>query len=248
MRERSVARNARLRRLGFEDYSDYISSETWKSIRYRYFASGCSWECPCGVTEHLQLHHLTYDRVGGEELLDDLQPLCGDCHRDAHVLERRGDIGLELTGLYNLEQGRANHAERIRQRALAARAQEEPLREVAHDLERTSAELAEYLTADPRPGAEQHAKGLHRECKVLLRKLYQDLVDAYRTVGAEPEPEDLEALARYQRSGANDGSEDSAALKCDGSMTCTCTKCAAGLASRKAHGVARRNPVPIKQR
>jgi hypothetical protein len=40
----------------------------------------------CWGTEHLEVHHLTYDRFGGNERLEDLQTLCRDCHRTWHGL------------------------------------------------------------------------------------------------------------------------------------------------------------------
>lgn len=37
----------------------------------------------------------------GEELLDDLVPLCGPCHEMVHDLERRQQIGLDLSNLFD---------------------------------------------------------------------------------------------------------------------------------------------------
>lgn len=62
----------------------------------------------CGETERLQLHHMTYERVGAEEL-SDLMWLCKTCHAMVHVLEERGEIGLDLAGLVS-EQRAARHA------------------------------------------------------------------------------------------------------------------------------------------
>lgn len=55
--------------------------------------------CVCDETE-IQLHHLTYERIG-DELLTDLRPLCARCHALVHVLERRGEITLDLDGLFD---------------------------------------------------------------------------------------------------------------------------------------------------
>ena len=36
----------------------------------------------------MQLHHHTYDRVGGSELLTDLRPLCDDHHSAVHAYQK----------------------------------------------------------------------------------------------------------------------------------------------------------------
>jgi hypothetical protein len=41
----------------------------------------------CG--EHgTDVHHLTYERVGGNELMEDLQVLCRECHTAIHAMEK----------------------------------------------------------------------------------------------------------------------------------------------------------------
>lgn len=114
---RAQARDARLRKIGYKNYADYIASEAWKELKQRYRASGRPIMCPCGATTDMHFHHVTYDRVGGDELLDDLQPMCKTCHVDAHVLERQEIIDLRLTGLYDLEKGRKNRLRRLEREA-----------------------------------------------------------------------------------------------------------------------------------
>lgn len=106
VRRRSRRRLARLRALGYASYRAYLISPHWRSVRALYWASDLPQQCICGETEALQLHHLTYDRIGGEALTD-LVPLCATCHADIHVLERRGEIGLDFAGLYSRQ--RATH-------------------------------------------------------------------------------------------------------------------------------------------
>ena len=73
-------------------YQDYLKSEHWKDIRRRYFRGklfkrykrGCY---ICGAKENLQLHHRTYKRFGRERL-DDLIPLCSDCHNGVHEYQK----------------------------------------------------------------------------------------------------------------------------------------------------------------
>lgn len=146
-------------------------------------------ECPCGATTGLQLHHLTYDRVGGEESLDDLQPLCADCHRLAHVLERRKDIGLELTGLYDLERGSRNLRLR-RQRELAHALQPlEPLLAIAADVHDA---IGRFEEAAPRFGKHlrSRARQLAREAELLQRDVGVCVDYACRNVGIDPRSED----------------------------------------------------------
>jgi hypothetical protein len=99
-----------LEALGFPDYPAYLRSPHWKAKRADYRCSSQPQECICGETESLQLHHMTYDRIG-DEALTDLTPLCGSCHNMIHELERRGDIGLDLTGFVNEERAKRHQAE-----------------------------------------------------------------------------------------------------------------------------------------
>lgn len=95
--KRRYERTLRLERFGFASYGDYLRSPRWQDTRRRYWASELPKDCMCGETEALQLHHLTYERVA-EEQLGDLTPLCKRCHKMIHILERRGEIGLDFTG------------------------------------------------------------------------------------------------------------------------------------------------------
>ncbi len=65
----------------------YLKSPLWRKIRasaIEHYGEVCA---KCG--EHgNDVHHLTYDRVGGEELLEDLQVLCRECHEAIHAIER----------------------------------------------------------------------------------------------------------------------------------------------------------------
>ena len=102
--QRRYRRSLRLTELGFDSYKDYIASSLWRRTRSDYWRSDRAKDCICGATEGLVLHHLTYERIG-EERLDDLTPLCPECHSLIHALEARGDIGLDFAGL--VDQARA---------------------------------------------------------------------------------------------------------------------------------------------
>jgi len=68
-------------------HREYLQSPLWKSIRAKaieHYGEVCG---KCGNHGN-DVHHLTYDRVGGEELLEDLQVLCRECHEAIHAMER----------------------------------------------------------------------------------------------------------------------------------------------------------------
>lgn len=90
----------RLLALGYSDYPSYLRSSHWVRMRAQYRDSEHPQECICGEMEGLQLHHLTYERVGAERLTD-LSPLCAVCHAMIHVLEQRGEVGLDFRGFVN---------------------------------------------------------------------------------------------------------------------------------------------------
>jgi hypothetical protein len=65
----------------------YLQSPLWRKIRLsaiKHYGEVCG-KCGCYGND---VHHLTYDRVGGNELLEDLQVLCRDCHEAIHAIER----------------------------------------------------------------------------------------------------------------------------------------------------------------
>lgn len=69
------------------EYDRFMKSDTWehlRSLKLRQARNRCE---KCGDTERLEVHHLTYDRFGGDERMTDLQVLCHTCHEDAHGRE-----------------------------------------------------------------------------------------------------------------------------------------------------------------
>lgn len=60
-----------------------MQSVQWKekkAVVYAYYGRKCS---DCGSTENLEVHHLSYKRLGSERMKD-LQVLCAACHRIRH--------------------------------------------------------------------------------------------------------------------------------------------------------------------
>jgi 5-methylcytosine-specific restriction endonuclease McrA len=85
----------RLRRLGYSSYKQYLASVEWKVTKAKFLSSPyvtrvvgvliCS---ICRVpetrlTKPLNVHHLTYQNVGQEQMTD-LQLVCQDCHNIIH--------------------------------------------------------------------------------------------------------------------------------------------------------------------
>jgi len=80
-------RRGDLRDLGFKSqaaYDDYLVSPHWVAFRNSVLEvrSKCERE-DCGATKNLQVHHLTYDRLGTERA-EDVAVLCLRCHEREH--------------------------------------------------------------------------------------------------------------------------------------------------------------------
>jgi len=73
-------------------YEDYIVSKEWEAKRKERIKRD-HYQCAmCGTAKNLQVHHITYERLGHEEL-DDLITLCKDCHAKVHEndLAKKGE-------------------------------------------------------------------------------------------------------------------------------------------------------------
>jgi len=67
----------------YVDYKDYLESDLWAAIKKVLFRHR-GYKCEiCGTGKNLTVHHLTYDRIGAENL-DDLLVVCKSCHRQIH--------------------------------------------------------------------------------------------------------------------------------------------------------------------
>jgi hypothetical protein len=85
----------------------YLQSPLWKQIRQKAIDAYGTICGKCG-NHGTDVHHLTYDRVGGNELLEDLQVLCRECHEAIHAIERstkkdkKGKRSCSVKNLYHL--------------------------------------------------------------------------------------------------------------------------------------------------
>lgn len=78
---------------GITLYRHYLQSPVWKAKRQEalsYYGCVCS-RCKCYGTD---VHHKTYERVGGNERMEDLEVLCRECH-DAHHLAERCSVRIK---------------------------------------------------------------------------------------------------------------------------------------------------------
>lgn len=65
-----------------QSYQEYLKSAHWQEIRKEKLKEA-GYKCEkCGAKESLDIHHLTYARLGHERM-SDLQALCRPCHRKA---------------------------------------------------------------------------------------------------------------------------------------------------------------------
>lgn len=71
--------------LGFRSYKEYLDSYLWQSKKEWMFENSNK-ECErCSSKHSLQIHHLTYKRLGNEKR-SDLIFLCKECHEEEHGL------------------------------------------------------------------------------------------------------------------------------------------------------------------
>lgn len=77
-----MQRKRALRRLGFKTLNDYLASPAWAAFRSDILAERKACE-DCGTGQGLQLHHISYSRLGNERS-DDIRVLCRPCHEKSH--------------------------------------------------------------------------------------------------------------------------------------------------------------------
>lgn len=81
------------------EYHLYIESDRWKMRRnlFKMKHPKCQ---KCRSSDHLHVHHATYERIGNE-LDDDLRTLCKDCHKELHKRHKTSKYTLlEATKLF----------------------------------------------------------------------------------------------------------------------------------------------------
>lgn len=74
-----------LKNLGYDSYQEYLGCSHWLELTEKFkekLGNKCEVE-GCKKTENLQVHHLHYQTLGGENFRD-LVLLCGEHHKKAH--------------------------------------------------------------------------------------------------------------------------------------------------------------------
>lgn len=67
-----------------DEYLAYMQSDKWRLTRMEALGLAGGKCARCGTTEQLEVHHLTYERLG-QELPADLTVLCLPDHKAAHA-------------------------------------------------------------------------------------------------------------------------------------------------------------------
>jgi 5-methylcytosine-specific restriction endonuclease McrA len=98
----------------FDRYNLYLRSSAWRQRRAGVIAREKVCQL-CQGSERLEVHHITYNRVGAEEI-DDLRLLCRRCHKD---IESSGDKWLPLTPALREARDRKRHL--VAKKSIAAK-------------------------------------------------------------------------------------------------------------------------------
>jgi hypothetical protein len=74
-------------------YEQYLQTPQWRARRNRALSQARHRCHRCGANRRLQVHHLTYERLGAE-LDSDLEVLCRGCHLGEHANEAGTGLGI----------------------------------------------------------------------------------------------------------------------------------------------------------
>lgn len=68
------------------EYRQYIRSDEWEKKREERLKKD-GYKCQeCGTAKNLEVHHITYERLGNEDI-NDLITLCKECHENIHRID-----------------------------------------------------------------------------------------------------------------------------------------------------------------
>lgn len=65
-------------------WGEYLKTSAWQEMRQKVFRRDGFVCVACGESKNLNVHHITYERLGAEEL-SDLVTLCQRCHENVHA-------------------------------------------------------------------------------------------------------------------------------------------------------------------
>ena len=92
-KQKKKQRNQKAKRLYAKDYSKYIKSKKWYKKRAKYIGK-FGFGCYCCKEKAKHLHHISYDRLGYERM-EDLCPLCVECHETVHIMVMNNESKLK---------------------------------------------------------------------------------------------------------------------------------------------------------
>jgi hypothetical protein len=143
-------------------YEQYLQTAHWRARRNTALKRA-GYRCSrCSVGRQLQVHHLSYDRLGAE-LDADLEVLCRGCHLGEHVLQLQDQIALYA---------------RIISAALEAGAFTS-IADLAEDVKRRCARARiPYSEGQVHAAMSRLGKRLEVDIPVAVPKKYADLLDA----------------------------------------------------------------------
>lgn len=66
---------------------DYMNTRVWQKLRGLVLKRD-GYRCTeCGTGKQLEVHHLSYPDVWGEEPLSELKTVCRECHKKIHLID-----------------------------------------------------------------------------------------------------------------------------------------------------------------
>lgn len=98
-----------------EAYERYLNSSAWKAKRLDALDAADHKCNGCGADDALQVHHLTYERLGFERLTD-LMVLCEQCHALEHGKSMRAGMPIGGTTLNEMT-AEARNRDEVRRRS-----------------------------------------------------------------------------------------------------------------------------------
>jgi len=66
------------------EYESYLRSKKWASKKIEVFGLKGRKCQRCSSEERIHVHHASYERLGNEDILNDLFVLCDNCHNEYH--------------------------------------------------------------------------------------------------------------------------------------------------------------------
>jgi hypothetical protein len=86
----------------YKNYDSYLKSEEWFKVKNIFLSNRKYPKCAyCNTKENLQVHHLSYNRLGTTGELKDLMVFCSDHHEQIHKIEKEEKVSIR-TATYKL--------------------------------------------------------------------------------------------------------------------------------------------------